>query len=86
MTARAVKRYFVVNLSRDERPEPHLRYQIQILNGVNESIEEVYATGEEAKVEFGRFLVPREVIEAAIRQREGKGDYVNKLGESIPPF
>lgn len=80
-------RYFVLHLEPgEERPEPDLAYEIQILDAagraracghVGEGDEPLFVDGEE---------VPLAVIRAARRQALGQGDYVDSRGVAVPAF
>ena len=81
------QRYFVLHLEvGEERPSPELAYEIQILDSRGRARKCGHVGASETKLDLDGDEVPLAVIEAARRQLYGKGDYVNAIGESIPPF
>ena len=89
------ERFFVLHLDeRDHHPTAEARYEIQILDTEGRAEYSVYVDS------GGRWLtleenesppassprVPAAVLEAAMRQPKGQGDYVDVMGKSVPPF
>lgn len=88
MTKKAVgERYFVVRLSADD-PEwaEGFLYEVQILDSKGRAEIAGYLKPHQEDLEIGGHVIPRAVVEAARRQSEGQGDYVDADGNSIRPF
>ena len=79
--------FFVLHLSdRHRRPDPAVRYEIQLLNRRGESIAEAYLTDSASEAFVSGVAVPSAVIAAARRQPLGQGDYIDEEGNSVKPF
>ena len=61
-------------------------FEIQILDSHGRAKFVVYCGESEQELDIQGHIVPGAVLNAARRQPEGKGDYVNEKGESIRPF
>lgn len=84
---KAGARYFVVRLSAKdpERAEGFL-VEIQILDSQGRGELVGYLREGQSQLEIEGQSVPRAVIEAAWRQPEGQGDYVDPAGNTTTPF
>jgi hypothetical protein len=80
-------RYFVMHLPDDEpaRKEGFV-FGVQILDADGFGELEGYIGFDEAELEIEGHPVPKAVIAAARRQRDGQGDYVDADGNSVSPF
>jgi hypothetical protein len=87
MPRRIRPKYFVMQLADDEpKRRQGYQYEIQILDSKGRSRVEGYVGSSETELIVDGHTVPKAVIEAARRQPKGKGDYVNKLGQSVDPI
>jgi len=80
------KWFFVSNLEKSNRPSTGMRYEIQVLNDAGEAVGCGYVDDQSDTLEIDGQAIPRAVIEAAREQHVGKGDYVDELGNSVPPY
>jgi hypothetical protein len=81
------RRFFVMHLPEDEpaRKDGYV-YGVQILNAKGEGELEGYLKPGQSYLEIAGYIVPEPVIEAARRQRNGQGDYVDEQGRRLSPF
>jgi hypothetical protein len=81
------KRYFVLHLPKDraKRREGY-PFQIQILDSRGRARLVGHVGYDEMELEIDGEFVPQAVLEAARRQPDGQGDYVDEMGQSIRPF
>ena len=86
MTTRK-RRYFVLRLNADhpKYSASHM-FQVQVLDSRGRSAFVGHVGETETDLRIGNIVIPQAVLEAARRQLAGQGDYVNELGQSIPPF
>lgn len=81
------QRYFVTHLGeRHFRPDARARYAIQRLDEGGLGVEECFLDERGVPVAPSSFPLPTPVVEAALRQERGRGDYVDPDGRSIRPF
>jgi hypothetical protein len=73
----------------DDR-DPHygrgFRFAVQLLNDEGRGDAVLYFHGHHSNFKDAAASVPTGVLAAAMRQVEGKGEYVNSRGESVAPF
>lgn len=84
-------RFFVMHLSERDltergRSSSGQPFEIQLLDAENRAKATGYVGVDEKTLEVEGYSVPMAVIDAARRQTEGQGDYVDGNGNSIPPF
>ncbi len=60
-------------------------YEVQSVNEAGQMIESACFSDLASEVQLGGEPVPRAVMEAATKQREGKGVFVNASGEEVLP-
>ena len=81
------QRYFVCNRqTARSQSHPEADYEIQVLDAQGRGKHVGYLRYGDTEIEIGGQPIPKAVIDAAHRQPEGKGDYVNEGGQSISPF
>ena len=78
--------FFVSHLEEVDRPSPELLFEIQLLNSRGEAIAFGYVGGHTEYLEIQGQAIPLPVIEAAIKQPLGNGDYVGEDGNSVHPY
>jgi hypothetical protein len=80
-------KYFVMRLAPDDRYfRKGYRFAVQLLNDAGEGGAVLFLRGPSPEFRRGEICVPVEVIASAMRQNEGKGDYVDAHGGSRAPF
>jgi hypothetical protein len=80
-------RFFVSALSpADPEKLEGFLYEIQILDSHGRGEQAGYLREGDDHLEIEGYVIPRAVIDAARRQREGQGDYVDSEGRTIQPF
>jgi hypothetical protein len=79
--------YFVMQLA-DADPQRSSGYEfgIQILDARGRAKSVGYLGSSEKELTVESHVIPQQVIEAAMRQQKGQGDYVNRNGESVHPI
>lgn len=78
--------YFVRRIREHERPDSPERFEIQVLGDDGRALAAGYIHSAKEELTIEGRGIPRAVIEAAKRRREGEGDYVGPDGKSMPPF
>ena len=82
------QRYFVLHLGPEDMPwpVPTKPYEVQVLDLRGRATALVHVGDDDNDIEGSGYLIPKAVIDAARRQRPGQGDYVDEMGQSVPPF
>lgn len=81
------QRYFVLHLGANDPDRDADRvFEIQILDSKGRAAHVGIVGHAEQKLIIDGKVIPLDVLEAARRQEEGKGDYVDAEGNSINPF
>jgi hypothetical protein len=78
------KRFFVLNCSgRSSLSDPSKPFQVQILDSKGRAKYYDYFGADHLSLVIEGYNVPLPVLEAALRQEVGKGDFVDVNGQSI---
>jgi hypothetical protein len=80
------QRFFVVHLAASDRPSPDKELEIQLLDTNGRAASTGYAYLNQEEFELDGKIVPKDVLDAARRQKVGQGEYVDAKGESITAF
>ncbi len=78
--------YFLRKIRNHERPESKDRYEVQLLDNDGLAVAVGYFSDSEKEVVLSGKKIPPLVLQAALLKNEGKGDYVDENGKSLPPF
>ncbi len=79
-------RFFVVRLRDDEIKEDGKEFEVQILNNENQTIDAVRFSNHNDIVKYNDIVISKAVLQSAMKQSVGQGDFVDAAGKSIPPF
>lgn len=84
---RSEPRFFVLRLSpRNKEYGDGYRFEVQLLDEAGRAGAVLYLREVHQEFREQEYYVPGRVIAAALKQVEGKGDYVDENGESRRPF
>lgn len=87
MNEHATPTFFVLHLEEgSDRPEKQLAFEVQLLDSQGRAKSCGYLGTTETELVLDGLFVPQAVLDAARRQRPGKGDYVDFQGRPIQPF
>jgi hypothetical protein len=79
--------FFVVHLGESHyRPDPRAKFSIQELDEEGRATVLYFFDEGGNQIGLKAFAGPRAVVEAALRQEYGQGDYVDESGRSVRPF
>lgn len=79
-------RFFVLHLKKEDCKDPNKQFEIQVLDDDGRAISFTHISYEQTTLVIDGDLIPVPVIDAAKRQKEGEGNYVNEAGEQVTPF